>query len=188
MHVLDGWMLATKTRLARNIHEDGMWVPPWLEWKMVTYTKISPKMLNARDIAGNSEEESKDVGMTEMTIVCTLCQIQRLKECTETCWRSGSPWMTPCLKPSLWTPPRRLSCFLIGSNCAWFAHLNPDWSMQVGFCLFVCLLGFFFNTADWNDGAVVVYINCRSVNVISTYHQMHGSVTEFAMVQCIDNI
>ena len=27
VHVLDGWMLATKTHPARTIHEDGMWLP-----------------------------------------------------------------------------------------------------------------------------------------------------------------
>ena len=34
------------------IHEDGMWLPQWLNWKTVTYTKISPKMVNPRDLAG----------------------------------------------------------------------------------------------------------------------------------------
>ena len=33
---------------------------------MVTYAKISPKMVNLRDIAGNVEKEKK-------TILCKLC-------------------------------------------------------------------------------------------------------------------
>ena len=32
-----------KTTPACTIHEDGMWLPQWLDWKMVTYAKISPK-------------------------------------------------------------------------------------------------------------------------------------------------
>ena len=31
MHVLDGWLSATKTHPACTIHEDGMWLPPWVE-------------------------------------------------------------------------------------------------------------------------------------------------------------
>ena len=30
--------------------------------KMVTYTKISPKMVNPRDITGNTEEEEEQTG------------------------------------------------------------------------------------------------------------------------------
>ena len=65
IHVLDGWMPATKTHPARTIHEDGMWLPQWLDkkktttnkqktktTKTATYAKISPKMANPRDIAG----------------------------------------------------------------------------------------------------------------------------------------
>ena len=45
-------------KLKSLIHEDGMWLPQWLnlkkkqQQKTVTYTKISPKMVNPRDIAG----------------------------------------------------------------------------------------------------------------------------------------
>ena len=31
IHVLDGWMPATKTQPACTIHEDGMWLPLWLD-------------------------------------------------------------------------------------------------------------------------------------------------------------
>ena len=31
VHVLDGWMPATKTHPAQTIHEDGMWLPQWLD-------------------------------------------------------------------------------------------------------------------------------------------------------------
>ena len=42
IHVLNGWTLATKTHSVCAIHEDGMWLPLWLDWKTVTYTQISP--------------------------------------------------------------------------------------------------------------------------------------------------
>ena len=32
-------------------------LPLWLDLKMVTYSKISPKTANPREIAGNTEEE-----------------------------------------------------------------------------------------------------------------------------------
>ena len=38
-------------------HEDGMWLPPWLDWKTVTCAIISPKIVNPRDKSGNAEEE-----------------------------------------------------------------------------------------------------------------------------------
>ena len=34
------------------VHEEGMWLPQWLDKKTVTYAKISPKMVNPRDTAG----------------------------------------------------------------------------------------------------------------------------------------
>ena len=40
-----GEMPATKTHPARTVHEDGTWLPKWLDWKTVIYTKISPKMV-----------------------------------------------------------------------------------------------------------------------------------------------
>ena len=40
IHVQDGWMPATKTHPACTIHENQMWLPQWLDWKTVTYTKI----------------------------------------------------------------------------------------------------------------------------------------------------
>ena len=43
IRVLDGWMLVTKTYPAYTIHENGMW--------LVTYTKISPIMVNPTDTA-----------------------------------------------------------------------------------------------------------------------------------------
>ena len=33
IHVLDRWIPATKTHLACTIHEDGMWLPEWLDLK-----------------------------------------------------------------------------------------------------------------------------------------------------------
>ena len=52
IHVLDGWMPATKTHPACTIHEDGMWLPQWLDYQVVTYLTILPKMVNPRYIAG----------------------------------------------------------------------------------------------------------------------------------------
>ena len=42
-----------------GIHEDGMWLPSRLDEKTVTYAKISPKMVNARDKAEEWEEEGQ---------------------------------------------------------------------------------------------------------------------------------
>ena len=36
IHVLDGWMPATKTHPTCTIHKDRMWLPQWLDWKTVT--------------------------------------------------------------------------------------------------------------------------------------------------------
>ena len=63
-HVLDGWMLATKTHPEGTIHEDGMWLPQWLDSEMVTYAKISPRMVNPRDTAGEREEEEEEEDLT----------------------------------------------------------------------------------------------------------------------------
>ena len=52
IHVLDQWMPATKTYPACTIPKDGTWLPKWLDYKTVTYAKISLKMVNPRDIAG----------------------------------------------------------------------------------------------------------------------------------------
>ena len=51
IHALVLLMPVTKTHPACTIHKDGMWLPQWLDCKTVTYTKISPKMVNLRDIA-----------------------------------------------------------------------------------------------------------------------------------------
>ena len=66
IHVLDGWMLATKTHPACTIHKDGMWLPK----------KISPKMVNPRDTAGNTEEEDllPQSCITYKRHICTHCQ------------------------------------------------------------------------------------------------------------------
>ena len=51
-------MPVTKMHPACTIHEDGVWLPLWLDFKKkVTDAKISPKMVNPRNIAGNAEEE-----------------------------------------------------------------------------------------------------------------------------------
>ena len=67
IHVLDRWMPATKTP---SMHH-----PPRTEYdylngwtiKLVTYAKISPKMVNSTDIAGNTEEEEE----AEILVSCT---------------------------------------------------------------------------------------------------------------------
>ena len=59
IHVLDGWMQATKTHPA--IINPRRWIRTTLMagLKTVTYAKISLKMVNPRDIAENTEEECK---------------------------------------------------------------------------------------------------------------------------------
>ena len=49
----------SKTKL-NFFHKDRMWLPLWLDWKMVTYAKISQKMVNPRDKAGNAQEEEEE--------------------------------------------------------------------------------------------------------------------------------
>ena len=66
IHVLDEWMLATKTHPACTIHEDGMWLPQWLDWNMVTYAKISPKMVNLRDIARENRRQRRHITSVSM--------------------------------------------------------------------------------------------------------------------------
>ena len=43
IHILDGWMLATKKHPAHTIQEIGMWLPLWLDWKTVTKCKYLTK-------------------------------------------------------------------------------------------------------------------------------------------------
>ena len=61
--VLDRWIPATKTHPACIIHEDGMWVPLWLESNIShickNLTRKKNKM-NTRDIPGNAEEEDNE--------------------------------------------------------------------------------------------------------------------------------
>ena len=52
IYVLDGRVSTSNENPACKIHEDGMWLSQWLDWKTVTYAKISPEMVNPRDIAG----------------------------------------------------------------------------------------------------------------------------------------
>ena len=61
IHVLEGWMLATKTDPVCTIHEDTMWLSlcSMLDEKMVKYAKILTKMVKLRDIAGDAEQEVK---------------------------------------------------------------------------------------------------------------------------------
>ena len=59
IHVLDGWMPATKTNPACTNHKDGMCLPLWLDQKMVTSTKISHKMENPRDIYLGMQKKKK---------------------------------------------------------------------------------------------------------------------------------
>ena len=53
-------MPATKTYPASTTHEDGMRLPLWLDYKTVTYAKISPKMMKPRGIAEKEEEEEEE--------------------------------------------------------------------------------------------------------------------------------
>ena len=56
VHVLDGWMPPTKTLqacLRRNMTTSMVGI------KMVTYAKISPKMVNPRDTAGETQEKKE---------------------------------------------------------------------------------------------------------------------------------
>ena len=67
VHVLDGWMPATKTHPARTIHEDGMWpstktecdyLNGWIKKRSHTQ-KYHPKVVNPRDIAGERKKKKK---------------------------------------------------------------------------------------------------------------------------------
>ena len=60
IHVLNGWVLATKTQPAHTIHKDRMWLPHWFDLKTVTYAKILPKMMNPGDITGERRRRRED--------------------------------------------------------------------------------------------------------------------------------
>ena len=62
IHVIDGWMPATKTHPACTFYENGMWLTLWLDYKKktVTYANISPKNGDPADIAGNAVEEEAE--------------------------------------------------------------------------------------------------------------------------------
>ena len=54
-HSCPGWVNASNKNTPR-IH-----IPRrWLDKEMATYAKISPKMVNPREIAGNAEEEEEE--------------------------------------------------------------------------------------------------------------------------------
>ena len=50
-------------RRVASIHEDRMWLPQWLDWEMITYTKISLERVNARD-RNKEEEEGQETGLS----------------------------------------------------------------------------------------------------------------------------
>ena len=56
VHVLDGWMLATKTHPACTIHEDGMWLPQWLDLRKGSHMQKSHPKQRTPELAGNAEE------------------------------------------------------------------------------------------------------------------------------------
>ena len=60
IHVLDGQMLATKTHLACTYMR---WNVTTLIVGLKTYVKISPRMVNSRDIAGNVEKEEVKIAL-----------------------------------------------------------------------------------------------------------------------------
>ena len=81
IHVLDGWMPATKTHPACTIHEDIMLLPQWLHFlkKKVTYAKtLTQKMMNPRGVAGERRRRKKALQTTatskgEAHIVQRVC-------------------------------------------------------------------------------------------------------------------
>ena len=83
-HVLEGLMLAAKTHPACTIHEDGMWLSQWLDVKKtVTYSNISSKMENPRDIAGKSRRRRMPVTEKMCSLVATRQAIGILGECCD---------------------------------------------------------------------------------------------------------
>ena len=61
IHVLDGWMSATKTHPACIIHEGGTWLPLWLNTEKERHmNKIWQKTkVNTTDLAGKTGEEEE---------------------------------------------------------------------------------------------------------------------------------
>ena len=64
IHVLDGRMPAKKTKTKKTQRVPYMktkcdYLYGWIKKKTITYAKISPKMVNPRDRAGNVEEEEE---------------------------------------------------------------------------------------------------------------------------------
>ena len=85
------------------IHEDGMWLPLWLDFSknMVTYVNISPNMVNPRDLAGNAEKKNFN------RCICT-CTLKHVADQTgyliQTQYKNTGPTSssTDPLTPSTW--------------------------------------------------------------------------------------
>ena len=65
-------MPATKTHPACTVHEDGIRLSEWLDLKKVTYPKISPKMVNHRDMVGNAAAEEEEFSTSSVSYLKLL--------------------------------------------------------------------------------------------------------------------
>ena len=81
IYVWDKWMLATKAHPAGTVHKDGMWLRQWLDSKGVTYAKISHKMVNPRDIAGECRRRRRKLCLShEWLQTMPSCQLLILRD------------------------------------------------------------------------------------------------------------
>ena len=75
IHVLGGWMPATKTHPACTIHEDRMWLPLGLDKETVTYAKISTKWWTTRKKAGERRRSQHFRGNTLFLSFCWMYKL-----------------------------------------------------------------------------------------------------------------
>ena len=67
VHILDRWMLARKTHPACTIHEDGMWLPQWLDEKKTqtnkkdhTCTNLTKKWRTPEILLGTQKKKKEE--------------------------------------------------------------------------------------------------------------------------------
>ena len=113
-----------KTQPACTIQEDRMWLPLWLDWKTVTSAKISSKMVNFRNKAGNAEEEEEE-GKEDANQ--SYCHTQSHTTDTRPASHSADPVM-----PSVWQAATRVLNF---KSHVWFKSRFETWALHTqGWC------------------------------------------------------
>ena len=74
-------MPVSKTHPQCTIHEDGLWLPLWLDYKKRSPTQKShQKLVNPRDIAGKAAAEEEDRKEVTGLVGLRQCDDRRTKD------------------------------------------------------------------------------------------------------------